>query len=632
MSISKDLLEFARTRPAWQRDLLRRICAQSELTDEDLRQVLAMLKSTEGLEAGATPTQDLETNHFASRPSPSHSEVRLTSIDCVNGVNRLARDQTLLFGTEGITLIYGYNGSGKTGYSRILKSACRSRDDSPARILANVYESSAQRKATARIGYLTNGVLQTFLWKDGEPSPAELRQISVFDSTTAPLYADQRNRIEFLPFGLDVLPQMASACGLLSASIEEEINDIGTELSVSLPSVKSAHFAELLSRFQPNGLRILSREEIEREFRWSEGDDSEVAALEEAILNLSEPARKSAQLSRLKRSLEILKAKVDPCVSFFSEAGVMTHIGLVADAESARRAATIAAEGRFSNDPLGEATTSDAWRRLFKCAEDFNAVAYPGEEFPATGTDRVCLLCQRPLDEASSERLIRFKTFVADQTQQAAVEAEQRLDRAIRGLDVMAVPSDEDIEQCFAELVEVRAKCDLLRSKTEQCRKEILALRSETIAFLKGNGSLELIGPLDLTKVPDFGSEISELDQELEATKALVSDDPRLTRLRVKHTEMLDRKVCASQLEHLLKRNENLKKVWALTRCKEQCDTSSISRIATTLREKYLTEDFQNKIRAEVEYLQGREVVVFQRAITLSRYFCESIAIAPPAL
>ena len=43
-----------------------------------------------------------------------------------HGVNALAPNQTLSFGPN-VTVVYGQNTAGKSGYTRILKRACRSR-------------------------------------------------------------------------------------------------------------------------------------------------------------------------------------------------------------------------------------------------------------------------------------------------------------------------------------------------------------------------------------------------------------------------------------------------------------------------------------------------------------------------
>jgi hypothetical protein len=64
--------------------------------------------------------------------------VALVSIFHHEGVNALAADQTLKFApAPGLTIVYGDNGAGKTGYIRILKQACRARGREL--ILGNVY-------------------------------------------------------------------------------------------------------------------------------------------------------------------------------------------------------------------------------------------------------------------------------------------------------------------------------------------------------------------------------------------------------------------------------------------------------------------------------------------------------------
>ena len=202
MGIAEELLAFSSSCPTWQRDLLRRISTQPEVRESDIQEVLINLKSTEGL-CGRGPEDCLTANHLANRTAASHSPTILTSISDVRDAKRLAPGQTLPFAETGITLIYGSNGSGKTGYGRILKQACRSRHEKPDPILGDVYSRVAQMPATATIAYKSGGTDQNITWQDGKPATPELGRISVFDAATAPLYADKQNKIEFLPLGLD---------------------------------------------------------------------------------------------------------------------------------------------------------------------------------------------------------------------------------------------------------------------------------------------------------------------------------------------------------------------------------------------------------------------------------------------
>jgi len=464
MSINQELISFASSRAPWQRDCLRRICIQSDLTPNDVQEVFANLQATEGLDQAGN-LEDLNTSHLASRASQVHAPTILTSVSEVKNTNRLAPNQTLLFAESGITLIYGYNGSGKTGYGRILKQVCRSRHEKQDRILGDVYAQGGPAAASAKIWYRSGRKALSISWQDGTSTPQELSLISVFDATTAPLYADQQNKIEFLPLGLDVLPRLAKVCDELIGLITTKINTLNGKLAIQLPAVTSAAFVQFAGRLAATSpaAQVPTDAEIESFFAWNPTDDATLLALEEDMRKLSEPATRSAQFARLKRSLENVKAKMSGALTAFTPEEVAAAYKKYTDAKGTREAATIAASGRFSNDPLGDAPTTDAWRRLYESAEAFSAAIYPNEEFPATGVGRICLLCQQPLSESASERFERFRQFLRDTTQKDALRAEAELANRVRAISEIAVPVAADIEQQLQELTDINPNLTKIR-------------------------------------------------------------------------------------------------------------------------------------------------------------------------
>ena len=71
MSMNSELLEFARTRPVWQQDLIRRICTQPDVSSNDIDQVLQSIKSVEGL-AEAQETTPVAESHLSQRAAGQH--------------------------------------------------------------------------------------------------------------------------------------------------------------------------------------------------------------------------------------------------------------------------------------------------------------------------------------------------------------------------------------------------------------------------------------------------------------------------------------------------------------------------------------------------------------------------------
>lgn len=146
MTVLKELLEWSQDRPAWQRDALRRLVLRGELSDSDIRELTDICKSAHGL-AEPQDMAPLSKEHVPNTPA-SGAPVSLVSIFHHRGVNALAEDQTLRF-TPSLTVVYGDNAAGKTGYIRILKSACRARGQT--QILGNVVSGATPRSPEVSI-------------------------------------------------------------------------------------------------------------------------------------------------------------------------------------------------------------------------------------------------------------------------------------------------------------------------------------------------------------------------------------------------------------------------------------------------------------------------------------------------
>ena len=122
--------------------------------------------------------------------SPTSKQIELEFLSGITGVNRLAKNQTINF-AKNITIIYGENGTGKTGYSRILKTLGFSYD-SNNKILSNIFGTTEAKTAT--IKFKANSIDQTFTWNGTNTDP-ELENISVFNSNCIQISLSDRQLI-----------------------------------------------------------------------------------------------------------------------------------------------------------------------------------------------------------------------------------------------------------------------------------------------------------------------------------------------------------------------------------------------------------------------------------------------------
>src|SRR5271169_5066655 len=198
MNVLQEILTWSKGRPTWQRDALRRLVLNDELTEQDIRELADICKGDYGL-SDKKDAAPLTKDHVPAGTSTA-SAVSLESIFHHRGVNALAESQTLKFG-PGLTIVYGDNGAGKTGYTRILKRACQAR--SREEILGNVVSGTAPPKLDFAIKYKVGADPTPREWTGGDPDEFVSR-VSVFDTHCATVYLNDKTNVAFLPFGLDL--------------------------------------------------------------------------------------------------------------------------------------------------------------------------------------------------------------------------------------------------------------------------------------------------------------------------------------------------------------------------------------------------------------------------------------------
>lgn len=216
MSVLREILEWSQDRPTWQRDAVRRLILNGELSDDDVRDLTEICKSAYGL-ADQRDVVPLTAEHIPDASAAS-GQVILLSIFHHRGVNALAEGQTLKF-APGLTVVYGDNAAGKTGYIRILKSACRARGKEE--ILGNVVSGAAPHKPVVAIRYRVGADGKEYEWA-GAGEDHSISRVSVFDAQCAAVYLTEKTDVAFRPFGLDLFDKLVKACKSVRSRLESE--------------------------------------------------------------------------------------------------------------------------------------------------------------------------------------------------------------------------------------------------------------------------------------------------------------------------------------------------------------------------------------------------------------------------
>ena len=412
MSVLQEIFSWAKDLPLWEGDALSRLLSKPALTTADYEDLFALMKAEHGIPdpKNRVPTK-LDAN-ISPVPSQSADQVQLKAIKNLIRVNAIAEAHKLPIGAVGLTVIYGDNGAGKSGYSRVLKKACRARDQLDP-ILPNAHKPAGSAAAEADFEITVNGAAKDCHWVNGKPAPPELSSIAIFDSRCARAYLDSEDDFSYIPYGLDVFEGLAGVCRQLKTMVDADYAQSTPDLTpFALLQGQTevgkliAHLSAKTTTAQIDSLGIVTPEEIALHARL------------EASLKENNAKEKATRLSILaKRITAIASAAQEK--GFWVNSTAYGKLKTLAEAYySSRSAASLAAQQFKEGEHLLPGTGGDAWRALFEAARKFSSESHPNHAFPDLGSESLCPLCQQPLNEGAG-RLQKFETFVMQEAEKS---------------------------------------------------------------------------------------------------------------------------------------------------------------------------------------------------------------------
>ena len=409
MSLTADILAWAQTdlKP-WQSDAVRRLFQKGDLSSEDLRDLYALLKVQHGIpDPNGRKPKPVSAEDVPDPTSKALTVVLLWMRD-LKYVNSIAEGQALSFSPQGLTVIYGPNASGKSGYARVMKRACRARDQED--VLPNAaFDRSSQGTPQATFDIVENGVDKSLVWTDGSPSPPLLSTISVFDCRCARAYLDEEQEVAFIPYGLDVVENLAQkVLPKIDEMLDNELDSTRVDFTVFDDLLGPTKAGQAIAKLPEGG----NAELITNLSKVTAAEKTRLSELERILAETDPETRaKSIELAA-QRMLELSKRVAKAAEDVHDD--ILAALRTVdQDAEASLKAQKIAAEDFRSGEDLLLGTGEQAWRVLFDAARKFSiTTAYPGQEFPVVGVDSKCVWCQQPLSSSARARLKRFHDFV----------------------------------------------------------------------------------------------------------------------------------------------------------------------------------------------------------------------------
>jgi DNA repair ATPase RecN len=390
------LVDWANKQDSWIRRLVGQVLAsQAPLGNDESAELYKQFLSEKGLN-GAKPAVEPKLE-YAAGSATAAEQLRLERLSDVAGVNALTGGATIEF-CSGLTILYGENGTGKTGYARILKrlAAIRHIED----ILPNINVSKAA-SPEAKISYrFGKGAVQELVWKN-ESGVAPFTKISIFDAPSVNLHVDENLSYLYTPAELSLF---SYAAGGIAA-----VQDAAIAEAKSLKSTGNP-FTHFFDRSWPTYSEIetlgptTDLTELARQAELPAKADEEKKRLENEVASLRANTLRDL-LSGHKEAVRALES-IEKLASSLKGFDREQYNEAIAALESVREAYRKVREESFAKGELA-GPADDHWEEFVRAGGAYR------DHLGHSGEDR-CPYCRQELTASARKLLAKYAAFLDD--------------------------------------------------------------------------------------------------------------------------------------------------------------------------------------------------------------------------
>ncbi len=588
MSMEK-LSKWFSERPRWLQMAATKLLKQSELTEKDVSELATLCQQEVG---GKLAKKTCSFPPFVFSQGVAGT-LRLCSISGVEGVNALAPKKPLEFGKSNIAVVYGNNGSGKSGYVRLLKHVCGARET--GNLQGNVYKpGSTIQKAC--ISFERDGISKSHIWL-GKGICDDLHSVDIFDTSFGKVFVNKEDEMSFEPPVLSFFSSLILACEKVALALDAEANRHQSK-KPNIPADK---------KVTPEGIWYeaisakTSTQDIDKHCTFSSADETEMQTL---LQRLAEqvPAEKAKQLRKQKQHIDTLIQDAQKYLEQLSDANFRRIIAAKKQSIFKKAVADTAAEKVFSGSEL-EGIGSDVWKELWKTARNYSiSAAYKEAEYPNVSDGSRCLLCHQILSQEAKERLISFENFVKGEMQKAATDAAKEYETASQTIEMLPTSETLKIRIDAAGIPQDGVACQVMNFFSQmQARKDLL---------LGIDSEEDIPDPLLSPKWIEEANTQSKSLGELAAKYDEDAKNDNREEIKKKLNSLQSRKWLSENRAAIDEEVTRLKLQNQIQEAKKTTNTQALSQKKGELAETLITDAFIQRFNAELKALGASQVKV----------------------
>lgn len=591
-TLETEVKKFANGLPYWAKFLAEKILLGNAISDNDIdtsySYLLEQLKLKE-----ETEKLEIAINYNTENAGNYKTDLLLTKLEKVEGVNALIENQTIEFNPN-LTIIYGANGSGKSGYVRLLKNVFYSK--APENILPNIHIDNGHKALNATFTFKSNNAEIPLGFS--EKDVAEFEQFAVFDGNSVLKHLENKNEFEFRPAGLSFFADYTNAiirveqkliADIQSKQLGNTANDLSalfdgnSEIKTLVQNLNAETKIEDLKKYTPFADEDKTKKEaVQKQY-------------DELLLASKGKEKEIKNLESIKGLLVQNKQAIEKLNQYFSTEVIAKVKDAITNCIS--KEATAKAEGieNFKTDKIQGIGTAE-WKNFITSADSF-AKAQKNEivEYPENGAS--CLLCQQPLSDEAQKLISNYWTFIKSVAEQNAKQAQEKLDKAkenYENLNFDLFPQENTLAVWLTEkyLNELEVLKQRLSEQKELAQNIVSDIHSKTAN--------------ERTEIQISAEQHTTIEAAIDASIKLLKEDEQSKELeKLQNSKIL--------LEHKEKFNTHFSKfeicvnnkIWIEKSNKADYAKRKITETEKSLSNKYFNQKYIDAFNEECQKLNG---------------------------
>lgn len=583
---AKDYLsEWSNNKPEWLKILIKEaIDTNGDISEKRRDEIFAGLLNNTPLQEQTVPSSSVQ---------QTSQKILFESLTHVSGVNALCENQMIRFSPD-VTVLYGLNGSGKSGYFRILNNIS---GGVHKEIKPNIYANEEDRKRlNVSVKYKRGNTSKEQSWTDANSTIQELNGVKVFDSSYLNGLLQIKNPDETVvyPLGLHLFNYIANILDSFTLKLTEQANTV----LQSLPVINTEDLTESIkTKFNNRGnFSATEKNSIKESFTFSDTDANTLTEKEKEL--------KQLQQNNFQDTIRLLTKDNKELSSFVDKINALIvnlktyekELGQALVAYETAKKNNNEARQRLEILNLLPKSDTPEWKSFIKAGHEYSSLL-------ESETPERCPYCHQELRTDEAINLVStYAVFLQDSSEKELDESAKAL-AEIRGkiekLDDAILLTDE-IKKLFAESAELERKIGQL---SENKKILLSANNKEGIQLFPVNLSEEL------KIIAEKQNEIKKTIDGLNASQA--EKDKKVAELQKAISILKERKSIFEQKSNIEKYFSIYDRLDGIEAKKSGTKTNQITALANQAQRELLTDALKSKFESELKAL-GREKLKVQ--------------------